>query len=398
MERPGSAPAYPWAPWLFGVWAWLPAFVIIALRQGEAFAASTAQLLTSVPLALWPIVLIVAHSGFRAGVHRLALRSGLLLSFAAPYAVLCAIGGLNGNDLLLTIGRPASELVSLLLVGGWLALLSGEASERRALTAFALIGALFCTYYMVTTPVDPVYMRLAGAANANQIGLYAMATMLSSAAGPHWLWGAGFVPALVLWFRTNSRASLLGTGAGLVTLALLRPRARVLGLVALAALATAFLFTDAPVRVVSDMMALEDPQRGIGSGLSGRTERYSSGMVRFEERPLLGHGLHPNNYHNAYIEILAQHGLVGGVLFLLLLRRALTGLWRERRAPMASALLAYAVGYLVRVMFEGALLRPSNSAGILFSTALAYGWLALGQARGVLSGTRRERSDGGTVS
>ncbi len=394
-----STKSYAWAPWLFGVWAWLPAFVIITLRQGEAFGGGPAQMLLSVALSLWPVVLILAHPRFRAGVQRLALSSGFVVWFAGPYAALCAIGGLDGDNLLLAIGRPTTELASLLLIGGWLAFLPDRSSQRAALTAFALVGSVFCLFYMVTTPVDPVHARITGAANPNQVGLYTMAVMLSSAAaGPPWLWGAGFVPALALWFRTNSRASLLGTGVGLVTLALMRPGGRLLGLVALGALSAALLFTDAPVRVAADMAAFDDANRGLGSGFSGRTELYSDGLTRFVERPVLGHGLHPNRYHNAYVEILAQHGLIGALLFGYLLARAIAGLRRCSGEPLGSSMLAYALGYLVRVMFEGSLLRPSNAAGILFSTALACGWLAWGHARGRLPGTRREPADGGAVS
>jgi O-antigen ligase len=256
-----------------------------------------------------------------------------------------------------------------------LALLSSERSRRTALTAFALTGAAFCFWYVTTAPSEPLGpIRLTGA-GANHTGLYTMATMLAAAtAGPLWLWPLAFLPALVPWWRTSSRASPVGTVAGLVTLSLVRPGARVIALFVLAGLNTVLLFADKPLQQATDVLQFGDAQRGLGSGFSGQTDRFADGIGRFAERPLLGHGLHPNNYHNAYIEILAQHGLVGGVLFLLLLHRALTGLWRERRAHMASALLAYAVGYLVRVMFEGTLLRPSNAAGILFPMSLAHGW------------------------
>jgi len=146
------------------------------------------------------------------------------------------------------------------------------------------------------------------------------------------------------------------------------------------------------------MMALEDTNRGLGSGFTGRSELYADGLTRFVERPVLGHGLHPNRYHNAYIEILAQHGLIGALLFGNLMAGAIAGLRRRSGEPLGSSMLAYMLGYLVRVMFEGSLLRPANAAGILFSTALAYGWLALGQARGGLPGTGKEPTDGGAVS
>ena len=78
-----------WVSWLFALWAWIPAFVLTALRRDDAFATLRAQLLVSVPLALWPVLLIPLLAEYRAGVagtsslvalwERLRMRSATLI-------------------------------------------------------------------------------------------------------------------------------------------------------------------------------------------------------------------------------------------------------------------------------------------------------------------------------
>lgn len=113
----------------------------------------------------------------------------------------------------------------------------------------------------------------------------------------------------------------------------------------------------------------------------GRTSEVLIGLYMFGDNPLVGVGIenYPTNYqfysrqlgldprledrhpHSLYVQILAEHGLMGGVLFLFIMWVILYGLFAAEReleeiglhdeAGMAAALLVGLAGYLTAGIF-----------------------------------------------
>jgi O-antigen ligase len=74
--------------------------------------------------------------------------------------------------------------------------------------------------------------------------------------------------------------------------------------------------------VFEDVMRLNDPARGLGSGLTGRVESWQQGLEKFWERPLFGHGFRAQisgegqglGAHGGYVTMLIEAGIFGTLL------------------------------------------------------------------------------------
>jgi O-antigen ligase len=73
--------------------------------------------------------------------------------------------------------------------------------------------------------------------------------------------------------------------------------------------------------ILEDVMRLNDPNRGLGTGFTGRVESWKHGMEVFWERPLFGHGFRAQlsgeeglGSHSGYITLLIETGVFGTLL------------------------------------------------------------------------------------
>jgi O-antigen ligase len=72
--------------------------------------------------------------------------------------------------------------------------------------------------------------------------------------------------------------------------------------------------------VFDDILLLNDPNRGIGSGFTGRVGLWKAGLEGFWEKPIFGHGFRAqqaySGSHSGYIKLFVETGFVGGMLML----------------------------------------------------------------------------------
>jgi O-antigen ligase len=72
--------------------------------------------------------------------------------------------------------------------------------------------------------------------------------------------------------------------------------------------------------IFEDVMKLNDPARGLGTGMTGRVESWRQGLERFWERPLFGHGFRAQlageglSAHGGYVTLLIEAGILGTLL------------------------------------------------------------------------------------
>lgn len=100
-------------------------------------------------------------------------------------------------------------------------------------------------------------------------------------------------------------------------------------------------------KVITLVFKLSDPERGVGSGVSGRATFWANGILLFLKSPLIGLGFRTResaslllgnaaNAHEGYLNILIDTGLIGflllmsGILGILLLRIRTIGKLRRR--------------------------------------------------------------------
>jgi putative inorganic carbon (hco3(-)) transporter len=239
--------------------------------------------------------------------------------------------------------------------------------------------------------------RLEGAVgNPNQLGSYLVVAMVLSAAFINQRWPptaraaalAAATIAAVGLFLTLSRGALLGLAAALLVAPFVVGRGRraaALVLVVLTVAGTATWY--AAIAPADSVDRITHPERGGGSG---REDLWRVGWRMISDRPLVGVGagnfgvssihylLRPGSTqrdkyivvrhtvaHNIYLTVLAELGIVGLTLFVLILliclRCALLAAreFAARRDPtmelLARALLIALVGLLVADFFSSAL-------------------------------------------
>jgi len=166
-----------------------------------------------------------------------------------------------------------------------------------------------------------------GGINRNAIATLGIAGMIccTLSANRTIRWGsiacAGLFAVMV-----NSRGSILALGVYLTLYYTLHKgtwkAAGHAALVAFAAASVLLASTFVKQFVFEDVMKLNDPARGLGTGLTGRVESWRHGLEQFWERPLLGHGFRAQisgegeglAAHGGYVTLLIEAGIFGTLL------------------------------------------------------------------------------------
>jgi putative inorganic carbon (hco3(-)) transporter len=273
---------------------------------------------------------------------------------------------------------------------------STRSGFRTIVNGFLLGSAITSLYGIVTGGYNQSTGRLAGIVNSDYFAsevipaIIIACILLVTARSPRmrWVYAAVAVADLAGFVLTQSRGGIVGLAVGLLALVALagRARPRVLALVlVLVAVGVGYYFGYKPAHVFSS------GQRG-GSGLnsasSGRVDEWRVALRVFEGHPLGGVGV--GNFpvvepsyatqtfnlefsravvkqqlvaHNTYLELAAELGLVGLILFLAILAVPLRVAWRvlaKQRRKLdglefsACGLLAGTIGMLAGYFFLSA--------------------------------------------
>ena len=111
----------------------------------------------------------------------------------------------------------------------------------------------------------------------------------------------------------------------------------------------------------SSLLLLDDPHRGIASGLSGRFENLSNGMNAFLSSPIIGVGVedYAADYtHNGIIKLLAQYGFVFFTALIYIYIKSLVYSIRRLDAGIISALISYALFILTAPRYINLQIMP----------------------------------------
>lgn len=109
-------------------------------------------------------------------------------------------------------------------------------------------------------------------------------------------------------------------------------KAKLLSLSFFIALAAMFLFTN----IFSEVFSLNDANRGISSGVSGRASNWDYFLPQLSERPFFGYGFRNHDFvgaHNGFMQYVLENGLVISFLFFsalfLILISNVSTVWRS---------------------------------------------------------------------
>ena len=178
------------------------------------------------------------------------------------------------------------------------------------------------------------------------VAWYLASTKPTSRMGHLWRFvNYAYIPAAFLGIalsgtRTALIGSLVGTAFGLASL----NRLRLLARIAIFMLLTAIVFIFLPyIQTLESFQRLGTTGTELTSGdLNNRTNNWREGLASFEEHPLLGVGanmyrsvnsLQKDNLgkvsHNSYLSVLVELGLIGFILFAIILVIAFVQAWRQ---------------------------------------------------------------------
>ncbi|MBL8658704.1 MAG: ABC transporter substrate-binding protein [Rhodospirillales bacterium] len=133
---------------------------------------------------------------------------------------------------------------------------------------------------------------------------------------------------------------------------------------------------------INDVMRLNDPYRGLQSGLTGRDVAWAKALQIWYDAPLLGVGFRRHEMfllgdqatssHNAYIAMLADTGFAGFTVYVLFLAGSLVAALRLGGDPRLRLFL---VAVILSYSFVGIFERRAINAGNSFSVTFIFACL-----------------------
>lgn len=267
-------------------------------------------------------------------------------------------------------------------------LLVAGSPDRRLL-------ALIAEFYSIPTALWLLYIDqfgtyvwgrlVAGTLESNIWGLMALSVGIAAFAHRSRLLGLFCIAAAFLTMvDASSRSSMVGLAAacaviGLHRLAELKNR-KLIGALALTAAALALVAAVMPAlqQAVSgfadNLMKLDDPRRGLGTGGTGRYIYWQAALKIWWDHPLFGIGFRmherymPRHFeaHNAYIAMLADTGICGFLWYVSLLVAFCRGMFKLADKRLRYLAIGLATSYALVGLFERRAIDGANPMSWMF--------------------------------
>jgi len=374
MRLYGVAAVY--AAWLFSI------FAVFYLMHGDEESVQQLQFVLIggiIPATCQILFLGIDWRGLVAPVKIwVALLLVILLSYVAGWSTLVYFG-----DVVITTA------IGTLIAG---------CPDRRLLRSIAGLYCAFALPFLVYVDLtgQTVWGRLAANnINPTNWGLMGLTVCLAAFARKLGVIAvSGFAVGAVTILEASSREHLLALAVVLLVIAALQfrelNRYRLMAVVAgscIISVAAAILLDpyilEAIRYISSDILLLHSTDRGIDSGFSGRTGVWVSTIDIWLKSPLTGVGFRQHERflpdlaagHNAYLAMLADTGVLGFIVYLVLLVGSLVAAWGIRDQRTGRFAVAIIVGYWVIGFFDRRAINSGNPYSLFFliccSVALA---------------------------
>jgi O-antigen ligase len=276
------------------------------------------------------------------------------------------------------------NVVFILVIASLVAACPDRRLLRSVAGVYSILGAIFLIY------VDATGERVWGRLRANNIepnvwGLFALSVCLGALARKFGVIAlAALAAGATTIFIASSREHILALLAALLVIAVLYSRemnhSRVFGVLAgtcvaliLGALLLDPYILNAIGYVKADVLLLGSPTRGLDSGFTGRTEIWTATIDLWLKHPFLGIGFRQHEQflagapaHNAYLAMLADTGVLGLIVYLVLLITSLAASWGIEDPRTRRFIMAVIVTYIVIGFFDRRTINAGNPFGLFF--------------------------------
>jgi O-antigen ligase len=378
----------------YGAWLFLILLVFYMYKGENENALQVMVLAGSIPAAMQLFLLGFSTRGLSSPVR---LAGGLLLAILLSYVSAATDARLapvttDGPTVPLQ-WMPVVFTINTLYIF-MLALLVAGCPDRRLMRTAAAVFAILCAPFLLWVVLTGEYLwgRLtAQNIQPNFWGLMGLCVGVAAFAIPSRILAAGCVGVgLLTIYQASARGSLVALifaclTVGFVAARELRNRKLMLSL-SIATSALIGLIVVAPAipnveRVImSDVLKIDDPDRGAGQGFTGRDVGWAEAIDLWMNHPLFGVGFRQHEQlltgissaHNAYLSMLADTGIVGFLLYVALLGTSLAASLRIRERRSRIFVIALLVGYAVIGFFERRAINSGNPLGVLFLICCFY--------------------------
>jgi O-antigen ligase len=387
-----SVVAAAYALWLFGtelVFYW-------------AHGPDTSALQSVVIAGLIPVALQFLLLGLNPFGLVLPVRMALIFLLIVVLSFLT-----NGAN-----GQTITYMIELVFLFGVAIVAAGCPSPQLLPTMaafFCIPNALFLLYIVATGRY--VFGRLVeGGLEPNWWGLMgAWLTLSSFAYRSRALTAVCIAVGYVTMYYSSSRGSILGASVALAVIAPfyltgLRGSRLFLALGGAAALLGVGIFLGPHLDMLSlrdaanDVMKLDDPNRGLGQGFTGRSGLWEESLALWRSSPLFGVGFRQHelylsghfNAHNAYLAMAADTGIVGLLWYLIFIGLSLGAALRLPEPRSRNVTTAIIIGYAVIGLFERRAINGGNPFSVFYVMCCFYAlaqhqWLRALKASGISS-------------
>ncbi len=357
--------------------AWLLAVEILFYALYSASSDENATTLKiSVLLGLVPAAGQLLLLGFNRFGSVASLRMVLVFLLIV---LLGYLGNAQSNSL--------NWLASLVFVFG-VGLLVASCPDERLIRSIAVIysipAALFLIYVSITG--EHVWGRLAAhGITSDWWGLMGAALAVTGLAHRSLVLVALCVFAgLYITYDASARSDMLAILAGLIVVGAMHLRtlrgSRLVGTIALTVVGLALFMVFAPTvidtvsRAIVDTMKFNDPDRGLNSGLTGRTSVWAEAFQIWMKSPFLGVGFHQHqmftsdNYeaHEVYLAALADTGIFGLIWYLSFILGSLFAAFRLEDPRTRTTGVGTIVTYMAIGLFDARGFSSGNPASLYF--------------------------------
>lgn len=369
---------------------WLAALSILFLQEsGNKIFLELVLLSGSIPALLHALFLPVDTRGNAPGLW---FMWAFLVIFLASYLV---------NDFTWEDLVNVFNVLFIFLIGIMVASTLDTSLIPRIAGAYALIMAPYLLYINLTG--ERVWGRLSAGTQPNVWGLYALTVAIGAFALNRRILQFG---CLAVTFLTMYNAQTRGSMFALLPVLFIfvyhwyayekkidftwKMLATYVGIVA--AFCVVAFYADV---IINDILHLNDPHRGLGTGATGRDEAWGEALRLWYGSPFLGVGFRKHealmvftdlSAHNAYLAMLADTGFIGFLTYMAFLTASIICAFRsvsdnKLRLFFIAAILAYSF----TGMFERRAINVGNSFSITFIFCclfvLRQGWLNRGVQR-----------------
>jgi len=259
--------------------------------------------------------------------------------------------------------------------------------DRRLMRSIGGLYCIFGTPFLIYVDLtgEMLWGRLvANDLQPNNWGLMGLTVCLGALArkpGP--IGVAGFLAGLATILQASSREHLLALAVVLLVVMVLYFRTmntvRLWAILAtscvvliLVALLLDPYILDAVNYVNHDILLVDSKNRGIDSGFTGRTGVWGETFDLWLKAPLFGIGFRQHEQflagtpaHNAYLAMLADTGLLGFIVYVVLLVSSLIASWGIEDLRTRRFVLTSIVGYIIIGFFDRRAINAGNPYGVL---------------------------------